>query len=182
MVRPSLRVRWPRPPPSVSPPTPVFEMIPAGDSQPERMSRVVDVAEQRAALDPRGSSAGSTRTPAHPREIDDEAVVDGAEARRAVPAAADRDVESLVAAEADGRDDVGDIGGRTIERRTPVDHAVLDAPGVLVAGVFRADDVPAEGGLQALERALIDALAGVECPWSWLLLFVPSWCDRERFA
>ena len=34
MVRPYLRVRWPRPPPRVSPPTPVVEMIPLGVARP----------------------------------------------------------------------------------------------------------------------------------------------------
>ncbi len=38
IVRPYLRVRWPMPPPSVSPPTPVVEMIPHGVARPARGS------------------------------------------------------------------------------------------------------------------------------------------------
>ena len=34
IVRPSFRVRWPMPPPSVSPPTPVVEMMPLGVARP----------------------------------------------------------------------------------------------------------------------------------------------------
>ncbi len=34
MVSPYMRVRWPRPPPSVRPPTPVLETIPLGVARP----------------------------------------------------------------------------------------------------------------------------------------------------
>ena len=117
MVSPSLRVRWPMPPPRVSPPTPVLEMIPAGTARPNAWV-AWSTSPSRAPPSTRAVCAtGIDADAAHPREVDDEAVVDGAEARRAVAAAADRDVEALVAAEADGRDDVGDVGGTDDQRR-----------------------------------------------------------------
>ena len=82
---------------------------PGRDGQAERVGRVVDVTEQRAALDARGLLDRVDTDAAHLRQVDDEAVVHGPEARRAVPAAADRDVEALVAAEPTARDDVGDV-------------------------------------------------------------------------
>ena len=50
----------------------------------------------------------------------------------------------LLAAEVDGRDDVGDVGAARDQARPLVDHAVVERARLVVAGVSRLDDVAAE--------------------------------------
>ena len=133
---------------------------PGRHGQSEGVGRMIHVPEQGATLDTGGPRDRIDPNATHAREIDDEAVIDGAETGSAVSAAPDGDVEPLVATEADCRDDVGDIGGTDDQRRASIDHAVLDAARVVVARVLRADDVASEGPLQPFERALVDALLG----------------------
>ena len=111
--RPSPRLRWPIPPPSVRPPTPVVEMIPPASARPMRVRRVVDVA--RAARRRRRCtvrSSASTSTPFIGGEVDHQAVVDAPRPGAVVAAAADRDVEPVLAGEVDRGDDVGHVGAR----------------------------------------------------------------------
>ena len=62
IVRPWWRISQPMPPPSVSPPTPVCEIWPAGHGEPVLLRRGVELAEQRAAADAHdGASRGRPR-------------------------------------------------------------------------------------------------------------------------
>src|SRR5438128_7431442 len=63
----------------------------------------------------------------------------------AVASATDRDEQVVGTGELDGRDDVGHPGAADDERRAPVDHAVPDFAGGLVAGI---------NGTQQLRRFL----------------------------
>ena len=98
IARPCLRVRWPSPPPSVSPPTPVVEMIPLGVASP--CSCVARSTSPQVQPPPTRTvrARGSTSIPRIAREVDHEAVVDGAEPGAVVPAAADRDGAGRAAA------------------------------------------------------------------------------------
>ena len=50
IASPDLRIRWPMPPPSVSPAMPVWLTIAAGRGQPEGLGLAVDVRVEGAAL------------------------------------------------------------------------------------------------------------------------------------
>ena len=62
----------------------------------------------------------------HRRQVDDQAVIDAAETRTIVAAAANGDRELVVAAEIDGRDDIADIRASSDEQRAFVDHGVVE--------------------------------------------------------
>ncbi len=95
---------------------------------------------------------GSTLDGAHRREVEDDAAVVGAESGDVVTAAADGEGESGLAGVIDDRDDVGDIGGADDDTGAAVDHPVVDAAGVVVAGIGGADDVAVDAGGKAAER------------------------------
>src|SRR5207253_4284370 len=64
--------------------------------------------------------------------------VHAAEAGPVVSAAADRDVEPLLAAEVDRDDDVVPVGAASDQRRAFVDHGVVESPNLVVVGIARA--------------------------------------------
>ncbi len=66
--------------------------------------------------------SGSTRDAAHPGEVADDPAVVRAEAGHAVGASAHGEVEPLLAGEADGGDDVGDVGAADDRGGPAVDH------------------------------------------------------------
>ena len=108
--------------------------------------RRVDVAQERAAPDPHPPSLRIDSHILQGAQVDHNTTVGGGQARCAVRATADRDVESSVASQAHGGDDVGarraprDHGGAT------VDVGVPDPPGLVVSRVTRHGDLSVHGG------------------------------------
>ncbi len=127
------------PPPSVSPPTPVVEMMPPVVARPCGVGGVVERAPGRAALRPRGLPGRVDLDLLHALEVDHDRVLAGAEARDAVRAAADRDVEPVLPRVVDGGHDVVGPGRPHDDVRVPVDHRVVDATRLVVVGVPRGD-------------------------------------------
>ena len=82
--------RGPCPPPSVSPATPVLEMIPVGTAR-LWPGRRVDLSPHAAAADPHRAVPGSTEDRLHRREVDHDAVVGAGEAAPVVAAASNRE-------------------------------------------------------------------------------------------
>ena len=74
--------------------------------QADRLRSIVELAEQRAAVAAGDPSVGIDRDTAHPRQVDEHAVVAGREARHAVAAAPHGDDEVLFAGETERGDDV----------------------------------------------------------------------------
>jgi hypothetical protein len=114
----------------------------------ERMGRVVDVAEQRAAEHARDLRHRVDDHAAHAREVDDEPVVDAAQARAVVSAAADRQRQALAARVPDGGDHVGRVGTAGDQRRPAIDHRVVERATLVVVGVAWRGEGAAHGGLQ----------------------------------
>jgi hypothetical protein len=90
---------------------------------------------RRAALDARGLVLGVDLHAFHQRQIDQQSAVDGAAAGDVVAAALDRDLETALASERHGVDDVGGVAGLCDQRRTFVDESVMDTPGPVKPGV-----------------------------------------------
>ena len=133
------------PPPRVMPPTPVVEMMPLGVASPKACGGVVQVAQQRAALDPGGARDGIDADAVHRREIDHQPVVDGAQARRRCGRRRGWPARSVVVAgEVDRGDDVGDVVAADDERRVLVDHRVVDVARLVIAGIAWLDDIAAQ--------------------------------------
>ena len=150
MVRPWRRLRWPMPPPSVRPPTPVVPMIPLGVAMPT--SCVARSTSPQVQPPPTRTvrASASMLMPRSEAQVDDDAVVDGAEAAAVVAAAAHGEQRVVAGGEPDGRRHV--VGGRAPHDQggAPVDHRVVDLAGVVVLGVARADQVAREAGQLAL--------------------------------
>ena len=83
------------------PPTPVVEMIPLGAARPMLVGGVVDVAPRAAAADAYGPRGRVDLDRAQTGEVDDEAVVAGAEPGAVVAAAAHGDQQVVLAREGD---------------------------------------------------------------------------------
>ncbi len=117
----------------------------------------------RVEVGPRGAGtaadavgAGIDRDVAHAAEVQHEAVVDGPVAGEAVPAAAHRQLEVVLAGESDRG---GDVGGRRCARddRGPaVDVAVPEAAALVVAGVSCDEEISAEILAKRVERTAGD--------------------------
>ena len=80
----------------------------------------------------------------HRRQVDDQAVVDAAETRTIVAAAANGDRELVVAAEIDGRNDIADICASSDDERAFVDHAVVELAGFFVFCMTASDHRPTQ--------------------------------------
>ena len=126
--------------------------------QAEGMRRVVDVARRAARLDANGAVRRVDADPLHHRQVDDQPVVDAAEARPVVAAAADGDEKAVVAAEVHRRDHVGDVGALRDQQRPLVDHAVVERAGLVVVRVV-ARDQPAAKILPKLIDVLVAHLS-----------------------
>ena len=114
---------------------------PACGRQSERVGRIVEIS-------PRGPALGASRLracidvdAAHPRQIRDDPIVDGAEARDAVPPAADREGQIVVTREVDRRHDVVRVDAANDGARPAVDHRVVHRSGLVVALVGRSHDL-----------------------------------------
>src|SRR6476646_10449014 len=111
------------------------------------MGGMVDVAELGASVDARRSLDRVDAHAAHPRQIDDQTIVDRAESGSAVTAAPNGDRETLVTSDVDRGDHIAGVHRASDEQRALVDHAVLDASRLIVGWVVRADEVAAKPAL-----------------------------------
>ena len=108
---------------------------------PDLGGRGVDLGEGRPAAGGDRAAVGVDRDRRQRREVDDDAVVDRAEAGGAVPAATDGERHVVAPGEPDaGRDIVGRRGADD-DARAAVDHAVVHGPSLVVARVARPDQL-----------------------------------------
>jgi hypothetical protein len=118
--------------------------VPGGRRQAVRLSRAIQAAQQRAALDERPAAVRLDADVAHRRQVEHQASVRHGQAEDAVPAALDRDLEARLAPEADRRADVRRGGAPRDDRRPAVDDRVPHLAVPVVAGILRSDDLAAE--------------------------------------
>src|SRR5207244_12923638 len=85
-------------------------------------------------------------------EVDDDPAVVGAEPGRAVPAAAYRQVQPLLAGHADGGGHVGRSRAAHDGSRPLVDHAVVDLAGLVVGPVLGRDDLALDLVAERVDR------------------------------
>jgi hypothetical protein len=108
------------------------------------LRRIVEVTEERAALHARDSPVRVDLDTPDAGEVDHDSVVAGRKPGDAVPAAADGDQQVLFAGEPERRDHLVDVGRAHDERRTSVRHSVPHSSRLVVAGIFREDDLAGE--------------------------------------
>ncbi len=99
IASPSFRWRRPMPPPRVRPATPVCETVPAVQASPTAWAASSSSASSTPPLQLSDAPDGVYGDAAHPGEVDDHPVVAGGVPGEAVPAAADGDLQALVAGE-----------------------------------------------------------------------------------
>lgn len=113
---------------------------PAGRGEAERLGLVVELAPDQAALGLDRFCPGVNADALEAGQVDHQAAVAHGVAGRAVAAATHGDLQIVRAGEVDGVDHVRDAGAADDQAGPPVDHAVPDLAGVVVAVVARADD------------------------------------------
>jgi hypothetical protein len=119
----------------------------------------VDLAPRAAAADLDGPALRVDLDALEPGQVDDDAAVARAEPGAVVAAAADGERQPVVAGEADGLRDVVGAGAAGDQRRTLVDHRVVDLAGVVVARVVRSD----QGASESPELAARRLAGGHQC-------------------
>ena len=134
-VNPNLRSSQPLPLPSARPAIPVSGTRPPVTASPCSGGRGVELAPVEPALGPHRLRLRVDADALHPAQVDADPVVDHRRAGHAVPTAVDRQRDALVASQVHGCDDVVGVRAPGDEQRPPVDHAVEDGPGLVVAGV-----------------------------------------------
>ena len=109
----------------------------AGGGQPVGVGGVVEVTPGGSAAGPSGARRRIHMDVSQQGEVDHHAVVVGAEPRRAVAATAYRQVQAGLAGEVHRRHHIGDLLGSDDDLRTLVEHAVVDRPSLVIAGIIR---------------------------------------------
>ena len=94
------------------------------------------------------------------REIDDQAVIADPQPSGVVPAAPDRNEETVLAGEVDRRDDIGHIGAARDQGGMLVDHAVVDFAGRIVALITGLDEFSPQARFQ---RAGVEVVSPLCC-------------------
>src|SRR5438094_6235943 len=107
--------------------------------QPECMGSVVHITPGTATSDTHCPYHRIDARALHQRQVDDQTIVNDAEATAVVSATAHGHGESTCAPEIDGGDDVCHIAAARDQTRVSVDHAVIDLPRGGIVGVSGYD-------------------------------------------
>ena len=110
---------------------------PAGDGEPMGRGLAVQLAPEHPALRAHCARAGVHVDPLHRREVDHQRAVDDRTAGDVVTAAADADLETLRAREANRVCDIRRVLAANDHCRSPIDQTVMNAPRIVVALIFR---------------------------------------------
>ena len=113
-----------------------------------------------------GRDVGIDSDSAHARQVDDEAVVDAAQAAAIVAAAADGDVEALLASEPHRGDHVRDITTLDDHRWAFVDHRVVQRTSVVVAAVASHENVAPNVAAERIHCRRVESCCGHDGPRS----------------
>ena len=125
----------------------------ARDCQAVLTRRSVDFSPRAAASDPGGAGPDVDLDRLQAREVEDDPVVDGAEAGAVVGAASDCQQQVVSGGERDDRGNVFGAGGGRDQRGPAIDHRVVDRSSGLVAWVLRGGEVAAESGRSHFGRS-----------------------------
>ena len=119
---------------------------PARRRQAVLVGRVVDLAPGATAADPNRAGLGIDIDRLEQREVDDDAVVTRPQSGAVVAAAAHGQQQVVRGGEANRRCDVVGVGAARDQRRTLLDHRVVDLARLAVVGVIGADQLAPEPG------------------------------------
>jgi hypothetical protein len=86
----------------------------------------------------------------HRRQVDHQTVVAAAEPGAVVATTSDSDEQTLVAAEVHGSDDIGDVHATRDQKRSLVDHAIVQFARLLVTLIATLDQLTAQVRLESL--------------------------------
>src|SRR5262245_55153529 len=112
------------------------------------MGGVIDIARRAARVDPNGFARRIHAHALRHRKINHPPVVAAAEPGAIVATAADREEETLIAAEVHRRDDIGDVHAARNKEWPLVDHAIVQFAGLLVPRVVSEDQLTAQALLE----------------------------------
>src|SRR5205809_415752 len=118
--------------------------------QPECMGSVVHISPGTATSDTHCPYHRIDARALHQRQVDDQTIVNDAEAAAVVSATAHRHSEPTCASEIDGADDVCHIAAASDQTRISVDHALIDLPRGGTVGVSGYDQRAAQACFQIL--------------------------------
>jgi hypothetical protein len=126
----------------------------AGRRRSEPVGRMEEIAPGAAALGARDLRARIHAYASHPRQVDHDPAVVGAESRHAVGAAANRQIARVLPREVDGGHHIGRVGGPRDELRVAVDHPVVDLAGGRVVGIIARDHLTTVRGAHVGDAGL----------------------------
>ncbi len=124
----------------------------AGYRQPERLGGMIDIAPERAAFHQHPPGVGIDMHRVHAAQVDDDAVIAGAQSGGIVTAAAHADGQIVRAGEGHAQHHIGDIDALHDQGGMLVDHGVVDGTGRVISRIVRGDDRAAHR-LRAVARS-----------------------------
>ena len=113
----------------------------------KNLGLVIDVPERRTSFDVRDPPFGVHPDAAHSREIDHHASFGYGGTCHVVAAPTHGNLEVVITGKVDRCDDIRDSLAPDDEPRTLVDQTVPNPARLLVIGVFRSDQIPAQRAL-----------------------------------
>ena len=137
---------------------------------PVLVGRGIHFSPDAAAADPDRAGPRIDLDVLQAGEVEDDAVVAGAETGAVVGTSTDRQEDVMVGGEGDDLGDVVDVGGARDQPGAAVDHRVVDLAGLVVAGVLGADQLTGE----VRNLAAGTLLQGVGGAHTFLLVVVRS--------
>ncbi len=123
----------------------------ARDGEPVRLRLPIEIAPEGACLHARHLRPGIDPDALHPREVEHDAAVDGRVAGRRVAAPANRQLRSGLPRMLHDRDHVDGSLHPGDRSRAAVEHAVPDAPRLVVRRIARPDELSVQTPRQDLE-------------------------------
>jgi len=114
------------------------------DGKSEGMGGVVNIARNAPGADPHSPVYGVDAYTLHHRQVDDETVIDAAETGSVMATAAYGNEEATVAAEIDGRDDIGGVCALGNQLRPLVDHAIIKRARLVIVRIALGDQPAAQ--------------------------------------
>ena len=139
------------PPPRVSPPTPVVEIMPLGGGETKSVGRVIHLSPDAAASDASGAVRGIHTHALHLREVYNETAVADTQAGAVVPAATDGEEQAVLATKS--TETITSATSAHVQSRPGAfDHGVVDLARLVVVFIAWLDQLSSQPSPQALDR------------------------------
>ena len=116
---------------------------------------MIDVSPGAAAFHLDGAGDRIDTDALHPRQVNDQAIVTGAQPGATMAPAPHGDQEPMLARELDRGNDVSHVATAGNKARTPINHGIIDFASHLIARIVRLQQFPTQTGLEGVNGGMV---------------------------